>query len=133
MGRLGKDKIPSRGAGLSLVLVMLAGCAGAAWDGRYAGAVDADQGVCGPVAGGAHLVGSLQIRGNDVQFAPDSGVLVLPGHVDAAGHVTAAVNAPGADHKPFLMVFEGDLHGDQVNGHYATPRCRAVVQLHLAR
>jgi len=133
MGRLDKDNNPARLGLKALTLVLLAGCAGAARDGRYAGTVDAEEGLCGLVSGGAHLQGSLQIQGDGVLFAPDSGVLILPGHVDAAGHVTASATMPGADHKPFLMVFEGDLHGDQIEGHYATPRCRAAVRLHRAR
>jgi hypothetical protein len=131
MGRLGKDNNPAWLISLAVVLALLAGCAGGARNGRYAGAVDADEGVCGPVSGGTHLVGSLQIRGDAVLFAPDGGVLILPGHVDGAGHVSASATMPGVDHKPFLMVFEGDLHGDQLEGHYATPRCRATVRLHL--
>jgi hypothetical protein len=129
---LGKDKNPFLGGAIVLALAVLAGCASLARNGRYAGPVAADEGNCGPVAGGTHLTGSLQIKGDAVLFAPDSGVLVLPGHIDAAGHVTASMTMPGADHKPFMMVFEGDLHGDQIEGRYATPRCRATVRLHLA-
>ena len=133
MGRLDKDNNPVLLGLIALALSVLAGCAGDTRDRRYAGTVDAVEGVCGLVPGGTHLLGSLQIRGDSVQFAPDSGVLILPGHIDAAGHVTASATMPGADHKPFLLAFEGDLHGDLVEGRYATPRCRAAVRLHLAR
>ena len=131
MGRLGKEKSPFKSGLMVLALIALAGCASSERNGRYAGAVDAEEGVCGPVSGGKHLVGSLQIRGDAVLFAPDSGVLLLPGHVDVAGHVTASTTTPGADHKPFPMVFEGDLHGNQIEGRYATPLCRAAVHLRL--
>lgn len=125
MGRLGKGKT----LWVWAAMVLLAGCAAAAdRDGRYAGAVDADGGVCGSAIGG-HANGTLLLRGQDAMFAPDDGVMVLRGRVDAAGHVTASATTPGIDHKPFAMVFEGDLRDGRVNGRYATPRCRAVVRL----
>lgn len=129
MGRLGKDNNPFA---IGVLLLGLAGCAGGVHGGRYAGPVDAQEGVCGPVSGGVHLTGTLLIRGEEAIFAPDSGVLVLRGRVDDAGHVSASSTAPGADHKPFPMVFEGDVHGGTVDGRYATPRCRAAVKLQRA-
>ncbi len=132
MGRLGKDNSPRPWAGIALLLPVLAGCAFGGFNGRYAGPVNADEGVCGLVAGGKQLTGSLQIRGDEAIFAPDEGVLLLRGQIDKSGHVTASATAPGADHKPFLMVFEGDVHGKHVEGHYATPRCRATVRLDRA-
>jgi hypothetical protein len=133
MGRLGKDNSPRSWGGLAMLLLALAGCAGGLGAGRYAGPVDAEEGICGPVAGGKHLVGSLLIRRSEVIFAPDGGVLELRGHIDGAGHVTASTTTPGIDHKPFLMVFEGDLHGDTVEGRYATPQCRATARLQRVR
>jgi hypothetical protein len=89
-----------------------------------------DQGACGPgfdAAGKA--TASLVLKGSDVQFAPSDGVLVLPGQVNASGHVVASLNAMGADHKPFPQAFEGDQTGDVITGRFATPRCRASVVL----
>ena len=139
MGHMGKDYNPqhrvavtTRTSALALTsLLAVASCA-AGRDGRYAGSVVTEQGTCGLAATGSHADGSLLIRGNDVVFAPDQGVILLNGHVDAAGHVKASVTAPGSDHKPFPMVFEGDLQGTQITGRYATPRCRATVQLDRA-
>ncbi len=130
MGRLGKDKIPFLWWGAMLVLTSCAN--DDPRSGRYAGPVDAVQGVCGLASGGSHSVASLQIQGDSVLFTPASGVLNLKGHVDEFGHLTASTTTPGVDHKPFLMVFEGDLRGDQIEGRYATPLCRATVRLRRA-
>ena len=130
MGRLGKDYSPVKKFGALLVLLVLAACAVGARNDRYAGSVDAEQGICGPIGSGQHMQASLQIRGDQVLFAPDEGVVLLQGQIDPTGHLTASATAPGADHKPFPMVFEGDLRADAVDGHYATPRCRATVRMH---
>ena len=124
MGRLGKDKTPWAW----MAVALLTGCTATGnRDGRYAGAVDADAGVCGATK--SHGNATLLLRGQDAMFAPDDGVLVLHGRVDAAGHVTASATAPGVDHKPFAMVLEGDVRDGRVSGRYATPRCRAAVSL----
>jgi hypothetical protein len=136
MGYLGKDNNPQRkiptafraGALLLAPLIGVAGCANGR-DGRYTGNVVTESGICGLASNGGHADGTLMIRGNEVVFAPDQGVVLLNGHVDSAGHVKASVTAPGVDHKPFPLVFEGDLQGTRVAGRYATPRCRATVQL----
>ena len=134
MGRLGKDYRPVWVNGVWVGVLMLAGCvAGAQARERYAGPVVVTAGICGLSASGAkQMEGYLMVRGDEVQFAPDAGVTVLRGKIDGAGHVTASATTPGADHKPFLMVFEGDLRAGRVEGHYATPRCRATVQLDRA-
>ena len=75
---------------------------------------------------------SLSIRSDAVVFAPETGVISLPGHVGKDGHIVAGQTLSGADHKAFAMVFEGDLKGDTVTGTYATPRCRAAVSLNRA-
>ncbi len=99
-------------------------------NGRYTGVLSTQSGVCGlSAASDGQFKGVLTIRGDDVLFAPEQGVVVLRGRVDPAGHVVAADSQTGADHKPFTMVFEGDLHGDAITGRYATPRCRASVAL----
>ena len=134
MGRLGKEKSPAWLGGLWACVLMLAGCAaGAQARERYAGPVVVTAGVCGLSAASAkQMAGTLLVRGEEVQFAPEEGVTLLRGKIDAAGHVTASATTPGADHKPFLMVFEGDLRAGRVEGRYATPRCRATVQLDRA-
>jgi hypothetical protein len=99
-------------------------------DGRYIGTLSTQSGICGlSVSPDGKFEGVLTVRGGEVLFAPEEGVVVLPGRIDAAGHVTAAESPIGADHKPFTMVFEGDLHGNKVTGRYATPRCRASAVL----
>jgi hypothetical protein len=138
MGYLGKDnnprrKIPAIGRAATLMLMLapliaVAGCT-AGRNGRYAGSVVTQAGVCGLTSNGGHADGTLMIRGDEVVFSPDQGVVLLNGRVDTAGHVKASVTAPGIDHKPFPMVFEGDLQGTRIAGRYATPRCRATVQL----
>ncbi len=111
-----------------MTLLLLSGCSGGVT--RFSGPLTTEQGACGPgfdTSGKANA--TLVRKGSDVQFAPSDGVLVLPGHASAAGDVVASVNAMGADHKPFPQVFEGKQIGDRVTGRFATPRCRASVQL----
>ena len=113
----------------SLLLMMLAACA-APNDGHFVGTVTTTQGICGlgfDAQGKAQA--TLMVRGEAVQFIPSDGVLVLDGHVNGAGHVLAGSNATGADKKPFPQVFEGDRDGERVRGTFATPRCRASVDL----
>ncbi len=123
---------PGRGlahAFAACALLTLAACAGGP-DGRYFGKMATQTGICGLSATpDGQIDASLTIRGGDVRFVPEQGVVVLPGRIDAAGHVIASDSQPGADRKSFVMVFEGDLHGDTITGRYATPRCRATVTL----
>ena len=107
-----------------LILIGLTGCAATAI-GTYVGPLAVEQGVCGP----DQATASLNLRGSNVQFAPNNGVVVLQGEVDNAGHVLAQSQTLGADHKPSSQVFEGQLAGDHITGRYATPRCRATVTL----
>ena len=116
---------PAYGLALGLVL---AGCAGA--DGRFTGTMTTEQGLCGPGFDESGKAASVLIlQGEDAQFAPTQGVLVMRGKVTAAGHVVASTSSAGADRKPFPMVFEGDRTGDRVQGRFASPRCRAAVAL----
>ena len=111
-----------------LVGLGVAGCGSEA--SRFVGVAAATQGACGlGFDAQGKATATLMVRGGDVQFVPSDGVTVLPGHVDAAGHVAAGSNAPGADKKPFPQVFEGERTGDTVKGVFATPRCRAGVEL----
>jgi hypothetical protein len=114
---------------LGLLATTLAGC-GAAGDGRYAGHLVTTQGDCGlGFDSQGNATATLTLRGSEAQFAPTDGVTVLPGHVDGAGHVLAGSNATGADKKPFPQVFDGSRAGEHVHGTFATPRCRASVEL----
>ncbi len=129
MGHVGKGNHRVNVKWPTLLLIGLAGCANTT-NGLYLGLVSTQQGVCGPNDGNqAGTRASLTLRGKDVQFQPDNGVIVLEGHLDSAGHMLAQSNAPGADHKPFAQVFEGDLVGHRIVGRFATPRCRATVSL----
>lgn len=119
-------------AGL-LVWVLLPAACEDVESARYAGRLEVEAGRCSiedaPPGGPA---ASLAVRGRAVVFSPDSGVVTLPGRIDAAGHVTAGMTLAGAEHKPFTMAFEGDLRGGSIVGQYATPRCRAGVRLERA-
>ena len=112
-----------------LIVILAAACAGEP-NARYLGTVTTTQGDCGlgfDANGTARA--TLMVRGTEVQFVPSDGVTVLPGHMDAGGHVAAGSSAVGADKKPFTQVFEGDRKGEAVQGVFATPRCRAAVAL----
>ena len=111
-----------------LILLGLSGCSGEA--ARFTGPVTVEQGTCAlGFDATTNTTASLVLRGNDVQFAPSDGVIVLTGQIDGKGHVVASSNATGADRKPFPQVFEGDRDGDRVVGRFASPRCRANVVL----
>ena len=106
----------------------LGGCASNRQE-LFTGPVVAESGICGPSASNTGVMqGSLSIRQNSVVFAPEQGVVTLPGKRDLSGHVVAGQTLAGADHKPFPMAFEGDVQGDKAVGVYATPRCRAKVE-----
>ena len=110
-------------------LLGLCGCA-AAGDGRYVGSASTEQGSCGSgFDASGKATATLLLHGAEAEFAPSDGVVVLQGHVDAAGHVLAQSSVAGADHKPFQQVFEADRKGAQVKGLFASPRCRASVEL----
>ncbi len=99
-------------------------------NGRYVGDLSVEQGSCSSQpANAGHIAATLVLRGDKAEFAPDDGVAVLTGQIDSAGHLLVSSNAPGADHKPFREVFEGDRTGDKIRGKFATPLCRATVEL----
>ena len=111
-----------------LLAASVAGCG--VGDVRYAGPVSVTQGVCGQgFDAQGRASATLVVRGPEVRYAPSDGVTVLDGHVTDAGHVLAGSTVAGADKKPFVTVFEGDRKDDRVHGTYATPRCRATVDL----
>ena len=114
---------------LTVLAILLAACSGSN-DARFAGPITTVQGACSPgFAADGTATATLTLRGGNVVFAPSGGVIVLGGRIDGAGHVLAQSNAPGADKKPFPQVFEGELQADHVRGTFATPRCRATVDL----
>lgn len=116
----------------ALGLVMCAAGCVAPGDGRYAGTMVMTQGVCGPgYEAGQPAQATLVLQDGKAEFVPNDGVAVLTGTIDGAGHVHVANTAPGADHKPFVQVFEGMRTGDSISGDYASPRCRAKVTVTL--
>ncbi len=113
----------------AIAVAAVSGC-GATGDGRYVGTVSAEQGSCGAEFDGqGKATATLLLRGTEAKFAPSDGVVVLDGHINGAGHVIAQNSAAGVDHKPFLQVFEGERTGTRVTGQFASPRCRAAVEL----
>ena len=114
--------------GLFVALLGLVGCGSG--DARYVGPVVTNEGACGLGFDGAgHASATLIVRKDEASFFPSSGAQSLPGHVSEAGHVQTGSTAAGADRKPFVQVFEGDVAGDRVTGKFATPRCRASVEM----
>ena len=114
---------------LSVALAVMTACS-AAGDGRYVGTMSTKQGSCGPgfdETGKARS--TLLIRGNEVKFTPSDGVVTLEGQVDSKGHVLAGNGTGNADHKSPLQVFEGDRTGLLIKGQFASPQCRASVEL----
>ena len=104
-----------------LALLALAGCGPG--DQRYVGPVTTDQGACGlGFDDQGRAEATLLVRGDQARFLPTSGTQTLAGHVDAAGHVMAGSTLPGADRKPFVQVFEGEVKAGHVTGKFATPR-----------
>ena len=108
------------------VIVPLAGCvvAPTGANGRWVGPLTPSSGTCDSASQAVLLVSP-----RDVTFAPDGGVLLLRGHVDEHGHVTADLRITGLNHQPYLLVFNGELHDGHIAGAYVTPRCRATVTL----
>ena len=114
--------------GWVLALLALSGCGSG--DARYVGPVVTNEGACGLGFDGAgNASATLIVRKDEASFYPSSGSQSLLGHMSAAGHVLTSSTAAGADRKPFVQVFEGDVAGDRVVGKFATPRCRAAVEM----
>ena len=111
-----------------LVVAGLGGCAGPN-DGRFVGHAVTTQGDCGLGFVAGRSTATLLLRSGAAEFVPSDGVTVLPGRVDDAGQVRTGSAAAGAEKKPFVQAFEGKRDGDRVSGQYATPRCRATVEL----
>ena len=94
--------------------------------GRWIGTLHTLQGACPD-----QQSSTLMIDGHHLSFTPADGVLVLNGaRVPGQAHLHAQLRLPGADHKPFPMVFEGHPQGRAILGLYGTPTCRAEIRLH---
>lgn len=113
----------------ALLAVLLAGC-GEATDGRYVGTLAGEgPSPCPPTRA------VLLLRGTEARFVPDEGVIVLDGTLAPGGVIAAAADRPGVrtdasgKRQPFRLGFEGRLENGRVHGAYATPRCRATVEL----
>ncbi|WP_428394763.1 hypothetical protein [Lichenicoccus sp.] len=93
--------------------------------GHWIGTLHTLQGTC-PNTRSSTLV----IDGHHLSFAPADGVLILQGmRVPGQTRLHAQLELPGANHKPFPMVFEGHPQGHAIVGLYGTPACRAEIQL----
>ncbi len=108
---------------LALLPLMLAACADAPST-IYAGPVTPQSGMCDPVS-----QATLTLRKSAFVFAPDSGTIILTGHL-TAGQLAASLTLPGADKKPYPVTFAANLNATTISGTYITPRCRYAVSLH---
>ena len=94
-------------------------------NGRWVGPVTPVSGTCDPASQAVLLVSPAEAT-----FAPDDGVLLLRGHADDHGHVSADLRSTGFNHQTYLLTFTGELQDDRIVGTFITPRCRATVTLH---
>ncbi len=95
--------------------------------GLWTGMLVADQGEC-PI----EQASTLDIRHNDVTFAPANGALVLHGRLHPDGTVHADLLLSDRSKKKLPMVFEGHPSGDTITGIFGTPSCRAHIVLKRA-
>ncbi len=112
-------------AAVGVCAACLSGCGGVGLsrETRYNGPVAPD-GACGTAS-----QGTLSVRGNEFVFLPSDGVILIRGTVGADGAVAGTFTTTGADHKPYVMSFSGNIGGDHVTGRYVTPRCAFSVSL----
>lgn len=119
-------RLPSLPTLLVLSGLALSGCipvpTGA--NGRWVGRLTPLAGTC-EQASDAVLV----VSPRSATFSPNNGTLLLRGHADASGHVTADLRTLGMNHQPYVLSFEGTARDGQITGTYLTPRCRASVIL----
>lgn len=108
-------------------LLILAGCAGEERV-TYAGDLTPKSGTCDPPGRAM-----LSRHGRYVQFTPRQGVLILDGQVTPDGQVTASLDTPGADPKPYHLSLTAQLTANTVTGTYTTPRCRYAVSLGVSQ
>lgn len=105
-----------------LLPVLLSACADAPST-IYAGPVTPTAGMCDP-----RSRATLTLKQSAFVFAPNSGTLILAGHL-TAGQLAASLTLPGADKKPYPVSFTATLAGTTIAGTYITPRCRYAVSL----
>lgn len=108
----------------ALALPLLASCAGANAPVNFRGKLTPVAGTCEP-PGDALLIR----RGRFVQFTPREGVLILEGQIAPDGSVSASLQTPGADRRPYRLTLRATLAGTSIKGEYVTPRCRYRVDL----
>ncbi len=90
----------------------------------FSGSLQPVSGTCDP-----SQTAVLTLRHHAVAFAPNTGTLVLRGTTENSGHISAELNLPGIDHKPYSLTFDATRQGDTIKGTYSTPRCRYAVAL----
>lgn len=106
---------------LLLPLLLLSGCGANMFNGAvYRGAATG----CGEKQDGALTLGSHHFA-----YAPNQGAIVIEGAVDKSGKLSGSYKAIGADHKPYVQSFQGQLAGDTISGTLTKPGCQAVVVL----
>jgi hypothetical protein len=110
-----------------ITLLIVSACAGEERI-TYAGDLTPSSGTCDP-PGRAALIR----HGRYIQFTPRQGVLILDGQVAPDGKVTASLDTPGADRKPYHLTFDARLTSSTINGTYITPSCRYTVSLSLSQ
>lgn len=110
-------------------LLALAACAAPPADGRWVGTITPEPGSA--PAPGCRGTGRsvLTVHGTQATFLPDESSVVLSGDATPDGHVRASRTSLGADKKPYVMLFEGQVTGTTLTGTYAAPRCRAKVDM----
>lgn len=104
-----------------LPLVLLSACSLGMFNGAvYRGAATG----CGEKQDGALTLGRHHFA-----YAPSGGVIVIEGTVDKSGKLAGSYKGAGADNKPYVESFEGQLSGDTISGTLTKPGCQAVVVL----
>jgi len=110
---------------LCLALVPLVACSTLANSANYAGQLRPVAGTCDPASQAV-----LTLRQKKIVFAPAAGTILLRGEL-IGQRAAAELTLPDANKHPYKLSFQGILAGKDINGTYATPRCRYAVTLHL--
>ena len=110
-------------------LLALAACAATPAEGRWTGTITPEPGSAPAPGCRAAARSVLTVRGTVATFVPDETTIILSGEATPDGHVRTSRTTTGADKKPYVLVFEGQVTGNTLTGTYAAPRCRAQVDL----